>query len=328
MKKSNIFIIWREKMKKTLHNIEVCKLLNGHELSLTLHEFTNNKPGPTLGLSGTIHGDEYLSIEIFRQFSLELENLNFKGRVLMLPVANPNAFGFGTHTDPIDMINLNLSFPGSGEGTPTEKLAHAIVTEYVPQIDYFIDFHQGGAVDNHTCEYTIIDPNTNSEELGKMLGQKYIYRGTIDPKSIAGYLAKTQKNKPLATGEFGGSGQNNKYYIQQGLTGIKNVMKYLKMIDGEPNLPEKQYCLKEYIEICSKNSGILNRNLSLESINSVIGKGELLGTVYNPYTFEEIERFYGPFNQNAIILLKVDASRVEAGEALFGIGNMDTAEQI
>jgi len=194
------------------------------------------------------------------------------------------------------------------------------------EIICIIDFHQGGAVENHTVEYTLIYPN--SEELGKMLGQKYLYRGTIHPKSMVGYLAQTQKDKPLAIGEFGGTDQNNKYYIQQGLTGIKNVMKYLKMIDGEPNIPEKQYCLKEFIEISSKNCGILKPNLSIESMHSVVGKSELLGTIYNPYTFEEIEHFYGPFNKNVIILLIADVCMVEAGQAVFCIGNMDTAEQI
>jgi len=317
-----------EKMKKTLRNIKVCKLLNGHELSLTFHEFTNNKPGPTLGLSATMHGDESLPIEILRQFSLELENLDFKGRVLMLPVANPNAFGFATHIDPIDSVDLFSTFPGSEEGTPTNRIAHAIATEYISQVDYFIDFHQGGGVNSHTVEYTDIHQN-NSKELGKMLGQKYLYVERIaNPKSLAAYIAQTQKNKPVAIGEFGGTHQNKKYYIQQGFTGIKNVMKYLKMIDGEPNIPEKQYCLKELISIRSKNSGILKPNLYMDSMHSVIGKSELLGTIYDPYTFEEIEHFYGPFNRNVIILLKAGVFRVEVGEVMFMIGNMDTAERI
>ena len=103
-------------MKKTFHsirNIQVCKLLNGYDLSLALHEFSCNKPGPTLGLSATMHGDEDLPIEILRQISLELENLDFKGRVLILPVANPPALGTFTRNNPIDMTNLNRVFPGS-----------------------------------------------------------------------------------------------------------------------------------------------------------------------------------------------------------------------
>lgn len=316
-------------MEKKLRKIEVCKLLNGYELFLALHEFSCNKPGPTLGLSATIHGDEDLPIEILRQFSLELENLNFKGRVLMLPVANPLALGTFTRKNPIDMSNLGSVFPGAKgwnighkEGTLSEKIAYAIAKEYIPQADYFLDFHSGGAVP--TVEYTVMYPT--SGELGKMLGQKYLYKATAYPGSMGNYLV--QEDKPAVIGEFGGGGQNNKYYIKQGLTGIKNVMKYLKMIDGEPNIPETQYRLKELTNINSKNGGIFNPNLGIESMHSVIPKGDLLGITYSPYTFEEIERFYGPFENNLIILLKADVCRVEAGEIMFMIGNMDTAEQI
>jgi len=309
-------------MEKKLRSVEVCKLLNGYELSLTLHEFKSNKPGPTLGLSAAIHGDEDLPIEILRQFSLELENLNFKGRVLMLPVANPIALGTFTRNTPIDMSNLNRIFPGSKEGLLSEKIAYAISTEYIPQVDCFLDFHSGGAVP--TVEYTLTYPN--NEELGKMIGQKYLYVKNALPGSMAYYLA--QKNKPVAIVEIGGGGRNNKYYIKQGLTGIKNVMKYLKMIDGEPNILEKQYNLKELISIRSKNGGIFNPNLSIGSMHSVVSKSDLLGITYSPYTFEEIEHFYGPFNRNSIVLLKEDVCRVESGEVMFMIGNMDTAEQI
>ena len=307
-------------MKKILHNIDVCKLLNGYELSLPLHEFSCAKPGSTLGLSATMHGDEDLPIEILRQFSLELENLDFKGKVLILPVANPTALGAFTRSTPTDGSNLNRVFPGSDKGTLSEKITDAIVKKYIPQVDYFLDFHSGGAVP--TVEYTLIYPN--SEELGKMIGQKYLYGGTGYPGSMAYYLA--QKNKPVVIGEFGGGGQNNKYYIKQGLTGIKNVMKYFKMIDGKPDLPEKQYRLKELVTINAKHGGIFRPNLCMESMHKVFEKSYLLGTTYSPYTFEEIEHFYGPFERNLIILLRADVSRVESGEVMLMIGNMDTIE--
>ena len=311
-------------MKKIFRNIQVCKLLNGYNLSLALHEFSCGKPGLTLGLSAGIHGNEEIPIEILRQFSLELENLDFKGRVLMLPVANPLALGTYTKSNPIDMSDLNRVFPGSEEGTLTERIAHVIVKEYIPQVDYLLDFHSGGGVP--TAEYTLMYPN--SEELGKMLGQKYLYRGTIHPNSMVGYLTQTQKNKPLVLGEFGGGEKNCEYYIQEGLKGIKNVMKYLKMIDGELDLPEKQYRLKELVTIRAKHGGIFSPNLSIKSMHKVYGKNDLLGTTYSPYTFEEIEHFYGPFERNLIVVLKADVSRVESGDVMLIIGNMDTAEQI
>jgi len=318
-------------MKSKLRKIDICKLLNGYELSLFLHEFTDNKPGPTLGLSATIHGDEDLPIEILRQFSSELENLNFKGRVIMLPVANPMALGAFTRKNPIDMSDLGSVFPGtqgwnvgSQEGTVSEKIAQAIIKEYISQADIFIDLHSGGAVP--TVEYTVTKPKPDSEGLGKMLGMKYLRKTTANPGTMAYILA--QQNKLMVTGEYGGGGWNNKHYINLGLTGIKNVMKYLKMIDGEPEIPEIQYRLKDVTIVNSKNGGIFNPTLRIDALHSVVPKSDLLGVTYSPYTFEEIERFYGLFDRNLIILLRADVCRVEAGEIMFMIGNMDTAEQI
>jgi predicted deacylase len=309
-------------MKKTLHNIETCKLVNGYDLSLTLHEFTGNRPGPTLGLSSTIHGTTDLGIETFRRLSLELENFNFKGRVVMLPVANPLALGSFTIRTPIDMNDLMHCFPGSKQGEVSDQIADAIVREYTSQGDYFIDFCSGG-----TClteDYILTYPG--SEELGKMTGWKYILMIANRPGTITEYLGT--QNKPMVATECGGDGQNNEYYIQRGLTSIKNTMKYLKMIDGEPVLPEKQCLVKEVAFIKAKNGGIFKPCFFLDSMHSIVDKSTLLGITYSPYTFEEIEHFYGPFNQNIIMGLKAKIGKVEAGDYMFILGNGDTIEQL
>ena len=309
-------------MKKALRNIEVCKLVNGYNLSLTIHEFTGNKPGPSLGLSATIHGNENLGIEIFRRLSLELENFNFKGRVVMLPVANPLALGSFTNRTPIDMNNLSIRFPGSKQGEVSDQIADTIVREYMSQGDYFIDFHSGAVhlTEDHVLTYP------GSEELGKMTGWKYISMIANRPGSMTAYLAT--QNKPMVVAECGGGDKNNEYYIQLGLTSIKNMMKYLKMIDGEPDLPEKQYLVEEIIPIMSKNGGIFQPRFSLDSLHSIADKSTLLGTIYSPYTFEEIEHFYGPFNQNLIMGLKTEIGRIEVGDYISFLGNGDTIKQL
>jgi len=309
-------------MKKILRNIEVCKLVSGHNLSLTIHEVTDNRPGPTLGLSSTIHGTTDLGIEIFRRFSLELENFNFKGKVVMLPVANPLALGSFTIRTPIDMNDLMHCFPGSEQGEVSDQIADAIVREYTSQGDYFIDFCSGGVC--LTEDFMLTYPS--SEELGKMTGWKYILMIANRPGTITEYLGT--QNKPMVAVECGGSSQNNEYYIQRGLTSIKNTMKYLKMIDGKPDIPEKQFLVEEVVFIKAKNGGIFRPSFSLDSMHSIVKKSDLLGTTYSPYTFEEIERFYGPFNKNLIMGLKTEISRIEDGDYMFILGNGETLKQL
>jgi len=309
-------------LKKTLHNIEVCKLVDGYNLSLTIHEYTNNNPGPTLGLSSTIHGTTDLGIATFRRLSLELENFNFKGRVVMLPVANPLALGSFTNRTPIDKNDLMHCFPGSKQGVVSDQIADTIVNEYTTQGDYFIDFCSGG-----TClteDFILTYPG--SEELGRMTGCKYILMNANRPRTITEYLGT--QNKPMVATEYGGGNQNNEYYIQRGLTAIKNTMKYLKMIGGEPDLPEKQYSVKEVAFLKAKNGGIFQPSFSLDSIHSIVDKSTLLGTIYSPYTFEEIEHFYGPFNKNLIMGLKATIGRIEDGDYMFILGNGETIKQL
>lgn len=314
-------------MQKNLYKINVCKLLNGYDFSLVVHEYTNNKQGPTLGISATIHGDEDLPIEILRQLSLELKNMDFKGNILMLPVANPLALSTFTRVNLIDNSNLNNIFPGtkgwnvgSKEGTISEKIARLIIREYISKIDYSLDLHSGGAVP--TVEYSLMYPNC--EELAKMLGQKYLKMGHLFPGSMQYYLK--ENGIPAALGEYGGGGQNNEYYINQGVTGIKNVMKYLKMIDGKPELPNKQYCVKELVTINAKHGGIFIPKIPKNSMHKIFNKEDMLGIIYSPYDFEENEKFYGPFDKNLIILNRNQLCRAEAGELMYMIANMDTVE--
>jgi N-alpha-acetyl-L-2,4-diaminobutyrate deacetylase len=54
------------------------------------------------------------------------------------------AFRAGTRTSPIDSGNLNRSFPGRPDGTPTQKIADYFTRHLLPLADVVLDFHSGG----------------------------------------------------------------------------------------------------------------------------------------------------------------------------------------
>ena len=147
---------------------------------------------------------------------------------------------------------------------------------------------------------------------------------------IRGSLAycASQQNKPTALIEIGGGGKNNQHYIEEGLKGIKNIMKYLGMLNGMPELPEKQIVVNEIVSIRSKSGGLLYPYVGLDSMNTIVDRQKELGVVYSPYTFEKMEVFRGPFDQNMIVLLVADVCRIEVGEVAYMLGNMDTAKTI
>ena len=311
-------------MKSRIYDLEVTTLLNGQKLVLPVHEFVGEADGPTLGISATLHGDEILPIEILRLFAQEIVDLQFRGKILMLPVANPPALGTFTRNNPIDMLNLNRVFPGSEGGWISEQIAKVITDHYLSEVDCLLDFHSGGAVP--TVEYTVC--YERGREMGRVFGQKVFYENpNMLPGSLAHYMDK-QLGKPVTIIEVGGGGERNDYYIAEGLKGIKNVMKYLQMLNGDPVLPKEQILLRDLCVVRARNGGIFIPKVGLECMNSVFAKGKTIGEIYSPYTFEKLETFTGKYERNLIVLLRAGKCQIESGDYTYMLGNMDTAKII
>lgn len=103
-----------------------------------------NGAGPTALLTGGNHGDEYEGPVALHDLAATLTPDQITGRVIIVPSMNHPAFLAGTRTSPIDMGNLNRSFPGSATGTITQKIAAYFQTTLVPLADIVLDFHSGG----------------------------------------------------------------------------------------------------------------------------------------------------------------------------------------
>lgn len=102
------------------------------------------RPGPRLVFTAGVHGDEYEGVRALGELAAELPTLDLTGTVVLVPVANPEAFAAGTRTSPLDGGNLNRSFPGAAGGSPTERLAHLLMTQVITGADLLVDLHAGG----------------------------------------------------------------------------------------------------------------------------------------------------------------------------------------
>lgn len=104
-----------------------------------------NGPGPTVLLMAGNHGDEYEGQIALVKLIRWLEPDRIRGRVIVLPAANLPAAMAGTRVSPLDAGNLNRSFPGDPDGTPTQRIAHYIDSVLFPVCDGFHDLHSGGS---------------------------------------------------------------------------------------------------------------------------------------------------------------------------------------
>ncbi|MDR7453940.1 MAG: deacylase, partial [Armatimonadota bacterium] len=67
---------------KTFRRVPVTVDLHGGEIALPVHEIRGARDGPTLAVLSTLHGCEWMSIEMVRRFVGRLDPKALAGRVL------------------------------------------------------------------------------------------------------------------------------------------------------------------------------------------------------------------------------------------------------
>ena len=121
-------------------------------------------PGKTLVVTAGVHGCEYVGIETLNRLKKELDPIDLSGRIILLPLVNPEGFYMGSkQIIPADGQNLNRTFPGDPEGTFSSRLAKLLEETLYPEADFLIDLH-GGDV-NEALTPLVFFPTTVSDAL-------------------------------------------------------------------------------------------------------------------------------------------------------------------
>ena len=299
--------------------IPVTTLASGSELFFPLHRLEGRAPGPTLGLSAVVHGDEPLTNEVIRQVLTRVDPAKLQGTILAVPVANPLAFERLTRHTPIDMLDMNRNFPGNPAGWLSEQMAHVLATRFVSQLDVHLDLHTGGIFP--TVDYVYIFDK--SRELSLAFGSRFLFEPSQPYQGTFAVPAR-EKGIPFFTAEVGGGSFLDAHYVEHGVRGVMNVLTQLGMIDGEVVRPPRQTIVTEMAVIRPRAGGMLYPEIGLDRLGQEVRGGTLLGRVVSPYTFETLEEIRAPFDLGYMILLRGGMMRVNPGDYGYMVANAAT----
>ncbi len=309
--------------KASIRWIDICTLASGAPLRVAVHEIDGVPGGPTLGVSALIHGDEITGPEVIRRLIDAIDPARLRGRVRLVPVANPLAFQTLTRGTPlaVEIGNLNRVFPADPALDLPARLAHALQTQFLNEVTHLVDLHAGGT-------FPIVDYSISLRDLDLALafGQRVVrqvegYAGTM------GALAAAQQKSSLVA-EIGGGYALDTDYIEMGVRGVLNVMRHLKMIDGRLELPQQQTVLREITTLRPGHGGLLYSQVGAGAMSTEIPKGTLLGRVVSPYTFETLEELRAPYGRNVVLLLRQGITAVNPGDYGYMLGNLDGARVV
>jgi predicted deacylase len=217
-------------------------------LEWPVFEAPGARDGPRVCLIAGVHGCEYSSIAAVRQFMRELDVSALSGSIVAVPIVSPTSFAARSpFVAPEDGRNLNRSFPGDAGGSFTEVLAHHVFSEFIAASDMLIDLHGGDMVEALE-PFALIDDSparVTAERLARAYGLHYVICDTTDPLGGTTSAAAAAAGIPAVTAEAGGRGLLEAAEVDRHLRGLRNALRTVGVLDGEPAPPPADQLLVE-----------------------------------------------------------------------------------
>lgn len=291
-------------------DIRIARLPSNTWIDLPVFVFRSKVEGPTLLLTAGIHGDEINGIEIVRRLITRKMLKPETGTIIAIPLVNVYGFINNSRNLP-DGKDLNRCFPGGNKGSLAKQIAHIIMSEIVPHIDYGVDFHTGGAKISNYPQVRALLNNEANLDLARSFGAPYLINSNLIDRSFR--KAAAQVGKPILVYEGGESLRLDPYAIQEGVEGVIRLMDFLK-IKKSYLRDQKSTVLRERSWTRAKMSGIFNAKVAC---GDKVNKNQLIAVITDPYGSLRIP-VKSPINGFVIGINNMPV--VNAGDALFHIG--------
>src|ERR1044072_7126051 len=235
-------------------------------LSIPVAVIHGAKPGPVRALVAVSHGTEYTSIIALEKLIAMLNPAEISGTVIILPLVNVPSFEKKiAHVNPVDDKSMNRFYPGKLDGSQTERASYLITKQVVEQCDHLIDLH-GGDLDESLRPYSYWTKTGNekqdqiSREMLLAFGLDHIIISTERPKDpqASRYLENTAtaRGKPSITAEAGHARTVETDDLDALINGCLSVMRYLKMLAGQPMTIEHPVWIEKVVTLASEQTGI------------------------------------------------------------------------
>lgn len=286
-------------------------------INVPVHVFHGVKPGPTLFITASLHGDELNGIEIIRRIHDYIRIDKLRGTIITVPVVNIHGVMIQSRYFS-DRRDLNRCFPGAKKGTLAARLAHGLLTKIVSRCDYGIDLHTGGLGRINMPQLRVDFTVPGTEKFAKYFNAPII----LDSKQRDGSLrqAAGELGIPVLVYEGGEALRYNELCIRGGERGVRSVLHHLGMIKSTDKFimqKSKSVVTNSSRWVRAPVSGLIQP--TKEIIARQVKKDDILAYVHDPFLINPSQAIVAPFD--GIVIGQALKAMATEGDAIFHIAS-------
>jgi predicted deacylase len=252
--------------------LQVSERASGTPVSLAVKVVRASHTGPTVLVTGAVHGDEINGTGVVRALIRETPAGIQSGSLIMVPVVNLLGFERRARYLP-DRRDLNRCFPGSATGSLSARYAHEVFDQLIGVSDYCIDVHTGAVQRTNfpNIRADLSDPRV--EGIARAFGTELI----VDQQGPVGSLRRAATDDGCATVvlEAGEVWKMEPAVVDIGVRGVHNVLIALGMSEGEVVRPSYQAVVEGTKWIRAEHGGLLDFHVAP---GEVVSAGQRLAT--------------------------------------------------
>ncbi|KAJ5884633.1 hypothetical protein N7495_009143 [Penicillium taxi] len=291
------------KLEKRLLNISANAL---GPVNVPVYIYRSSIPGPTIGLTSAIHGNEVNGVAVIQQIFSKLESeysqtgeKTFEGAIIGVPVLNVP--GFLDSIRSFDGQDLNRLMPGKADGAAPQQYAYKLFHEVILKFDYVFDLHTASAGRQNSLYVRADMTHSEISQMARSLGSQIIVHNSSPGGSLRG-CAQANGIKAI-TIEIGNPSIFQEKLIKKVISGISNALTvplgHQLLQDTNPKISEAAtaVCYRSYW-VFSQKAGILR---VYKQVAESMRRGELIAEVRSIFG-EVIEQIFSPMDQDTVVV--------------------------
>ncbi|HLD00203.1 MAG TPA: succinylglutamate desuccinylase/aspartoacylase family protein [Candidatus Nanoarchaeia archaeon] len=284
----------------------------GNKIALPIIVARGRSPGPIVGLTAAVHGNEINGLKVIHQVFKKLDLNNLYGIVVGLPVVNVPGYLL-RQREFNDRFDLNKKMPGAPNGNMSDIYCSRIIEKIIRQVNYLVDLHTAsfGRINSYYARADLSNPII--KQLALLQNSQIILNNTGPSGTLR--RAAIDLNIPSITIELRDPHVIQKEVVEESVTGIINILKELKMQPGEIVSAVKPavICSRSYW-LYTDEGGLLD---VLPNLTEIVKKGDLIARVRSIFG-EVIKEYFAP--EEGIVIGKSTDPVNQTGSRIIHLG--------